>query len=269
MDDLDGRLARPGAELRFQDAGGDGPAVVLLHGAGMDRTAFAAQRTALADAGWRPIAVDLRGHGASVLDDDARFTIADAMGDIGALIDHLSLERPILVGHSLGGNLAQLFVRHHPERVGGLVVIGSTWNTGPLTFGERIGIRLAAPTLRMIPASRLPQMMAGASAVRPEAVAEIRTVFERMGKARFAEVWTATIGLVAPDPGYRTPVPLALIRGAEDATGNIATAMPRWAETDGAGEHVIPGAGHVVMLDAPEETSRVLLEVLSSLHGAP
>lgn len=268
MDDLDGRLPRPGAALRYRDAGGDGPAVVLLHGAGMDHTAFAAQRTALAEAGWRPIVVDLRGHGASALDAGALFTVADAVDDIGALIDHLALDRPILVGHSLGGNLAQLFVRHHPERVGGLVVIGSTWNTGPLTFGERLGIRLAGPTLRMIPSSRLPQMMAGASAVRPEAIAEIRRVFERMGKARFVGVWTAMIDLVAPDPAYRTPVPLALIRGARDTTGNIAIAMPRWAAADGATERVVPDAGHVVMLDAPDAASRALLDALASLHGA-
>lgn len=264
---LDRTLERPGAQLRFHDDGRPGMPLLLTHGAGMDHTSFLPQAEALGDAGHRVILWDMRGHGASSLSSGARFTAVDALDDLNALLDAVDIERAVLVGHSMGGNLSQEFVRRHPERAAGLIVIGATWNAGPLTALERFGMRLAAPTLALIPGSRLPRMMAQASAVRPEVVDEIEKTFARMPKSVFRDVWASTVSFVDPDAGYRTPVPLGLVRGAEDSTGNIATAMPRWAEHEGVPERAIPGAGHVVMLDAPSATSEALHSVLERMPG--
>jgi pimeloyl-ACP methyl ester carboxylesterase len=256
-------LTRPGAQIRYVDSGGSGTPVVLTHGAGMDRTMFAPQADALRRAGFRTVTPDLRGHGASTLAAGTRFTADDALADLTALLDHLQLEAPVLVGHSLGGNLSQALVRRHPERAGGLIVLDATWSAGPLTRLEQLVLPLAAPALALVPASRLPGLMARASAVTPSAIAATEEVFAAMGKRTFLDVWRATVSLVRPDPGYRTPVPLGLIRGEQDTTGNIASAMPRWAQAEGVEEQVIPGAGHVVTLDAPEATSSALREILA------
>src|SRR5690606_30367827 len=180
-----------------------------------------------------------------------RVTASDMLDDIAALLEHLDLPSSVLVGHSLGGNLAQELVRRHPQLVGGLVAIDCTWNTGPLSAIERFALRLAAPSLALIPARALPRFMASASAVTPAAVEALEAAFARMQKARFLDIWRATTALVAPDPGYRTPVPLTLIRGERDRTGNIATAMPDWARAEGIAEHVIPNAGTMPIRDAP------------------
>lgn len=253
----------PGAELRYA-TDGDGPDIVFLHGAGMDHTMFLPQAKALRRAGYRVILWDLRGHGASQMDLDARFTADDALRDIEALLEAVPLSRPVLIGHSLGGNLAQAFARRHPDRVAGIIVMDSTWNAGPLRRMERLGLRLAAPLLRAVPARKLPGLMARASAVTPEAIAETEAVFARMPKRRFIDVWRATASLIDPDPAYRTPVPLALMRGAEDRTGNIESATSAWARAENVAEHVIPDAGHIVTLDAPEPTSRALLDILAA-----
>lgn len=267
---LDRRLGRTGAEIAFADTGIEGPAVVLTHGAGMDHTMWEAQAAALADAGYRVIVWDLRGHGASALAPGTRFAALDALGDLAALLDECRVDEAVLVGHSLGGNLAQAFARSHPERVAGLVVVDSTWNAGPLSAPERLALRLAAPGLALVPARSLPGLMARASAVTPSAVARTEAVFARMPKRRFLDVWAATVSFVDPDPDYRSPVPLALVRGARDGTGNIATAMPRWAQVEGVAEHVVPDAGHVVTWDAPEATSRTLRQILDRWDlGAP
>lgn len=215
MAHLSDALHRPGALIRYSDSGGDGPAVVFTHGAGMDHTVFAPQLQAVRATGRRAIAHDLRGHGASALDDGIRFTAADALEDLAALLDALDLQHPVLVGHSLGGNLSQALVRRRPGRAGGLVVISAT-----------------------------------------------EAMFRRMPKRTFLDVWRATVSLVDPDPTYRTPVPLRLIRGADDRTGNIATAMSRWAAAEGVTENVIPHAGHVATLDAPEATTAALLTLV-------
>lgn len=260
---LTGTLARLGATLRYADSGGSGSAVLFTHGAGVDNTMFDAQFTAAQDAGYRAVTWDMRGHGESVLDEGTRFLATDATDDLAALITHLELRNPALVGHSLGGNLIQQFARQHPKTASALVVIDSTWNAGPLTLLERLSLRIAAPALAMIPASRLPMLMATASAVDPTAIEYARSCFARMSKPRFLDVWRATLSLVDPDPGRRSPVPVTLVRGAEDRTGNIMTAMPRWAAAEGVAEQVIADAGHISPLDAPDAVSAVILAALS------
>lgn len=256
------RLDRPGARVTFEDTGGDGVLVVLTHGAGMSREMFAPQVDALAGAGCRVVSWDLRGHGESPLEPGRRFAASDALDDLAALLRECGTPEVVLIGHSLGGNLSQAFARLQRHRVRGLIVMDSTWNAGPVSGLERIALRLAAPALACIPSRVLPGLMARASAVRPAAVAQTRSLFARMGKQGFLDVWRATVSLVDPDPGRRSPVPLALLRGAEDRTGNIARAMPRWAEAEGIAEHVIPAAGHIVTWDAPEATSEALVRIL-------
>ncbi|WP_406246133.1 alpha/beta fold hydrolase [Microbacterium sp. M] len=262
------RLVRPHAEIAFEDSGGGGLPVVLCHGAGMDRTMFAAQAAALTDAGFRVIAWDLPGHGESTLTAASRFAASDALDDLSALLDECRVDRAVLVGHSLGGNLVQAFVRANPHRTAGLIVIDSTWNAGPLAWWERLALRLAAPSLALVPAQRLPGLMARASAVTADAIARTEATFARMPKPVFLDVWRATVSFVDPDPAYRTPVPLALVRGALDRTGNIASAMPHWAKAEGVTEHVVPDAGHIVTWDAPDATSRVLVGILEEWGSA-
>ncbi|GAB3470055.1 alpha/beta fold hydrolase [Actinophytocola sediminis] len=259
---LDRRLARPTAEIAFATTAADGPAVVFIHGAGLDHTMFDTQVDALADSGYRVLTWDLRGHGESTLTPGTRFTAPDALADLAALLDECRVDQVALVGHSLGGNLAQAFVRAHPGRATGLIVLDSTWNTGPLSRFERSALRLAAPALALIPRRVLPGLMARASAVSPPAIARTEATFARMPKRAFLDVWRATVSFIDPDPGYRTPVPLALVRGAQDRTGNIATAMPRWATAEGITEHVIPNAGHLLTWDAPTATAHTLRHLL-------
>lgn len=266
----DRRIDRPGAVLAVSDPGGTGDPVVLTHGAGLDRTTFDAQADALTDAGFRVLAWDLRGHGRSTLAEGTRVEAADLLADLDALLRACEVRAPVLVGHSLGGNLAQALARARPDRVRGVCVVDAGWNTGPLTRTERLGLRLAAPMLSLIPARSLPRLLARASATTPAAVDRAEAVFARMPKARFLEVWRAVASFIEPDPGARSPVPLALVRGAEDRTGTIATAMPRWARAEGIAEHVIEGAGHIVTWDAPERSTHALLEIFDGwgLAGA-
>ena len=76
------------------------------------------------------------------------------------------------------------------------------------------------------------------------------------------------MSFVDPEPNYRTPIPLCLIRGSSDKTGNIATAMPRWADTEGVVEHVVPGAGHLVTQDAPDAVTAIIQSFLATIPNA-
>ncbi|WP_285704187.1 alpha/beta hydrolase [Microtetraspora sp. NBRC 16547] len=257
MVNISGVFRVAGCDLRYWDHPGEGIPVVFSHGAGADHVMFQAQADHLAGLGHRVITWDMRGHGAS-RPTGAPFTAARAIADLLALLEHLRLDRVVLAGQSLGGNLSQAVVRLHPEIALGLIVIGSAWNAAPLSRLERLLLRTAAPGLSMIPAGRLPAVLARASAITEGAREDARRAFSQLTKREFLDVWRATTDLLDPNPAYRTPVPLCLIRGELDRTGNIASGMPQWARVEGIDEIVIPGAGHIANQDAPDTVNAAI-----------
>lgn len=259
-------LALGRCTIHYRDSGGTGRAILFTHGAGADHVMFDAQYTFLAERGYRVVTWDQRGHGLSK--SEIPFTKERALDDLREMIGTLELERPILAGQSLGGNLSQELVRQHPESYSGLIVMDSAWNAGPLSRSDRFWLRLATPSLRLIPWRSLPRIMARASAATEAAKTDVERAFRQLDKRRFLDAWRATVGLLRPEPGYRTPVPLLLIRGAVDGTGTIAATMPRWAAAEGVDEHVVAGAGHMVTQDAPDEVN-ALIEQFLNKEGLP
>ena len=112
-----------GQRIRFEDSGGDGPAVILSHGFLMDREMFAPQVDALASA-FRVITWDERGFGETQFD-GRPFTYWDSARDCLALLDHLQIDRAVLGGMSQGGFLSMRAALLAPERVAALVLIDS------------------------------------------------------------------------------------------------------------------------------------------------
>lgn len=102
----------------------DAPMLFMLHGWGDVSATFQFVVDALAG-DWRVIAPDWRGHGKSGRGADA-FWFPDYLGDLDALLRQYSAHQPVrLVGHSMGGNIAQLYAGLRPERVAGVVAIES------------------------------------------------------------------------------------------------------------------------------------------------
>jgi 3-oxoadipate enol-lactonase len=98
-----------------------GPSLMLLHGlAATASLNWFSSFSALAR-DHHVVALDHRGHGRGIRDGRA-FTLEDAADDVVALADVLGIERFIPVGYSMGGPIAQLIWRRHPERVCGLVL---------------------------------------------------------------------------------------------------------------------------------------------------
>jgi pimeloyl-ACP methyl ester carboxylesterase len=91
----------------------DAPAVLLLHGGGQTRHAWHATAANLADAGWRAIAVDLRGHGESTHPRPPAYALEDFAADVRALLATIADGASVLVGASLGG-LASLLALTEP-----------------------------------------------------------------------------------------------------------------------------------------------------------
>jgi 3-oxoadipate enol-lactonase len=112
--------------VRTIDGPPGAPTVLLLHGwiasGGLNwLSAFAplAQR-------YRVIAPDMRGHGRGIRT-RRRFRLADCADDMAALLEHLEADPAIVVGYSMGGPIAQLLWRRHPDAVAGLVLCATSY----------------------------------------------------------------------------------------------------------------------------------------------
>lgn len=120
------RLDTPADDLALTvDDGGEGPAVVLLHGLGGAKELWSETLAALRVAGFRAIAYDHRGHGGSS-DALPPWTIGDLADDLRQVLDGRGIERAAIVGHSMGGRAIFAFALRHPERIWALVAVGGT-----------------------------------------------------------------------------------------------------------------------------------------------
>ena len=114
----------PGIRLAADTFGApDAPTVLMLHGGGQTRHAWHATATNLADAGWRAITVDLRGHGESTHPRPPAYALEDFAADVRALIASTAAN-PVVIGASLGGIASLLAITETPEApVAGLVLV--------------------------------------------------------------------------------------------------------------------------------------------------
>ena len=123
-----GRIVHvPGlGELFVRDSGGPGAPVLLLHGwmFPADLNWFRCYRP-LIDAGHRVLAVDHRGHGRGLRSYED-FSLERCAGDAAALVRHLGCGPVLAVGYSMGGPIAQLMAREHPEQVAGMVLCATS-----------------------------------------------------------------------------------------------------------------------------------------------
>jgi pimeloyl-ACP methyl ester carboxylesterase len=114
---------RDGVKLAFAETGSGSPPIVLVHGWTCNHTYFAPQRDHWAKR-HRVVSVDLRGHGQS---DKPKgpYTIAGFADDVAWLCRELGLEKPVVVGHSMGGMTAIELAARHPELPSAIVACDS------------------------------------------------------------------------------------------------------------------------------------------------
>jgi pimeloyl-ACP methyl ester carboxylesterase len=133
-----------GIRLNIAEAGTGGRPLLLVHGFTGAKEDFTEWLDALADAGWHAVANDNRGHGASSKpDDEAGYSFELLADDLLALANQLwGPDAPfVLLGHSMGGMVAQVVALRSPDRLAGLVLMDTLH--GPLPFITRADVDAA------------------------------------------------------------------------------------------------------------------------------
>ena len=150
-----GRFVDLGGErLHYLDEG-QGPPVVMIHGLGGQSAHFTHSLTERLKADFRLIVVDRPGAGHSPRGREAPANVRAQATTIAKLIRHLKLERPLIVGHSLGGAIALALALDHPDCVGALALIA------PLTHPQEQvpeafkGLVIQSPAMRRLVANTI------------------------------------------------------------------------------------------------------------------
>ena len=138
-------------EIAYLDEG-EGEPIVLVHGFASNKEVnwvYPTWVSELKKHGRRVIAFDNRGHGqSSKLYDPDEYQISTMAGDLGALLDHLAIERADVMGYSMGARITAYVARRQPARLRSAILgglgIGLVQGGGP---GENVAAALEAPSL--------------------------------------------------------------------------------------------------------------------------
>jgi pimeloyl-ACP methyl ester carboxylesterase len=240
---------------------GEGPPIVLVHGAAADARMWRPQLAALAGE-FTVVAWDEPGAGRSS-DVPADFVLADYADCLAALLEALDLGRAHVVGLSWGGTVALELYRHRPELAASLILVDTYagWK-GSLPEDEvqaRVeGFRkmLAAPDHLFDPTPP------GLFAADPPP--EVVSLMEAMAADVRRESMRTTLPLMAEadqrDLLSRIAVPTLLIWGELDARAPLTVAHQFETAVPDATLVVIPGAGHMSNLEQPERFNQAVRE---------
>ncbi|MBM3662007.1 MAG: alpha/beta fold hydrolase [Actinobacteria bacterium] len=248
---------------------GEGPTVVLLHGFAQDRRCWGPLAPALS-AGRTVVTVDLPGHGAS-----AAFAHADLDRTV-ELLDATLVDVPDpldVVGYSMGGRVALTWLCARPERIGRLVTIGATGGIEDArqraerrTIDER---RAAAVEHDGVDAfvewwlgqemfARLPDWAHFDEERRSNTAAGLAGSLRHAGTGAMRPLWSQLA-----DVGRSTdPVSVLAIAGEADPT--FVGHAERIAASLGGTARIVPGAGHAVHLERPEECVEAVIGFLGA-----
>ncbi|WP_214367256.1 alpha/beta fold hydrolase [Pseudonocardia sp. H11422] len=257
-----GRWVRSGAlRLHVLDYGGDGVPLVVLPGITSPAVTMDFVARELTDLA-RPIVVDVRGRGLS--DAGGSYSLEDYADDTLAVIDGLGLERPLLLGHSMGARIAAVTAARGTALRGTVLVDPPMSGPGrgpyPTTLEAFLG-----------------QL---ADAKRGTDADEVATAWPRWPR-REQELrarWLASCdetAIAATHAGFETedffdawpavPAPTVLVHGADSPVVTAAGVAEAKAANPGARIVEIPDAGHMVFWDNPEVALRLTREALTHL----
>lgn len=266
--DLEQTLARfPERSCRAGDGAvswresGSGSAIVLLHGISSGAASWVQQLAGLSE-GFRMIAWNAPGYGASSPLAEETPLASDYAKVLGQLVDALSLDAFTLVGHSLGALMAAAYAQAHPQRVQRLVLMSPARGyakAGAEERERRYNDRIAK--LERLGPEGLARERAAAllsPAASPEAVAWVAWNMRRLHPGGYRQAaWMLThddIGLYAD--GYTGPV--TVVSGAADTITPVERCKAVAGLFTAATYESMPGLGHALYLEDPAQINPLL-----------
>lgn len=255
------------SNLNFLDPNPTGePAVLLLHGLGVNASSWTLQFPPLIEAGFRPLAPDIPGFGASRYDGRGWSLKRIAAALVGWL-DELATGPVHVVGISMGGAIAQQLVLDHPTHVKNLVLVSSFAALRP----ERPeGWVYLIRRVLLVIFKGIPEQAVFASYrlfPEPEQEPLRKLLVEQITQADPSAYKGAMRALALFDSRKQLrhiKAPTLVISGEKDGTATPFAQKTLAQGIPNAHQIIIPGAGHAVSVDHPEEFNKAMMAFLQA-----
>ena len=246
------------------------PALVLVHGFGGSTFGWRAVMAPLAARGWHVVALDLPGFGLSEKSWSFDYDHETQARYVLATMDQLGVERAVIVGHSMGGNVAAWIAALAPERVAGLALVDAAI-VGPARSGAPAAALLSMPPLRRLARVAVRSAFSEAtfgtllrSAFAVQSAATPATIAGYAASARLPDWDLALLGIIR-DAGKNalprplseivanggTPIRTFILWGASDSWVPPSAGEALHAQLPDAQYVVLPDVGHVAFEEAP------------------
>jgi pimeloyl-ACP methyl ester carboxylesterase len=263
-------LERPGVRLVYEVTG-EGPAVVLIHGFGLDMRMWDPQVGPLA-VRFRVVRYDCRGFGASgPFDPAVPYTHA---GDLVALLDHLDIGDAVLVGLSFGGQVALQTTLADPARVRGLALLdavldGVPWDPESAQALDEVARRVQAGGVLAGREAWLAHPLFAAARERPDLASALAVMVAGYPGQHWLgqDSHRQTRSPIDVLEGMITPVLVAV--GERDVPGFREMSAVLARRIPGATHHVVAGAGHMISMEQPAAVNELLIRFAMDASWTP
>ncbi|WP_168160156.1 alpha/beta fold hydrolase [Corynebacterium sp. HMSC29G08] len=255
----------PHGEIRYwvsRTAGKDRPWLVFLPGMLTDHRLFGAQLTHFAGKA-NTFVWDAPAHGMSRPYELSAISVDRIARELIAILSTEGITRPVLVGQSFGGVVAQRVMQCEPALASGFIGIGTMpltreyWN--PLLIA---GLKHVGPLLHLRTWDKILDHAPRETSHTAKAQGLTRTMLKEYTKSEYVALADVTFKAVARGVGkqkpWQLPCPTALVVGEYDRTGGIGEMGKRWAADEGLALHVIPEAAHNTNADNPAAVNAII-----------
>jgi pimeloyl-ACP methyl ester carboxylesterase len=243
---------------------GEGPALLLIHGFGGQTFQYRRQVPYFART-HRVIVPDLKGFGYSERDANAGLSHSDQVAMLRTLLDRLGITRVSIVGHSMGGAIAQRFAATYPEMVDALVLAASMPADGRPRSPRLPGV-LLRPVLPLVAGAAASRLLAAGFDDPSLLTDEVREEYVR--PARIKGSMDGLMQMMCdvrsdqPVDLARITMPVLLLFGAHDPVAPLGMAKQIRQRIPQARLTVIERAAHLLLEEQPDACNRAMADFL-------
>ncbi len=250
---------------RFEVLEGPGPAVLLVHGLGLNRHMWQWQRNALAER-YTVISYDLFGHGESP-PPPATPSLTLFSGQLQRLIDEVDVRKAAIAGFSLGGMIARRFAMDHGSRLWALAILHSAHKRDRAAHDaiqSRVHQARREGPAATVDAALERWFSKSFHRSNPETMHKVRDWVMANSKDVYPDIYQVLVDgvdeLIAPSPAIQCPT--LVMTGSEDYGNSVEMTHAIAAEIDGAKTVILPGLRHMAMAENPALFNSELLNFL-------
>ncbi|MFK7939880.1 MAG: alpha/beta fold hydrolase [Roseovarius sp.] len=247
-----------------------GPAVVLIHGLGLNREVWQWTLPALADR-YDVLVYDLYGHGRSDAPPEVP-SLSLFSRQLAEVMDTNGIARAVIVGFSLGGMICRRFAADYPDKAAGLAILNSPHTRTPeaqAAIVKRVDQAAGEGPSATVEAALERWFTDAYRAQNPDVMSTVRSWVMANDIAIYPTIYRVLADGVAEIAGVPLTLPTLVLTGEEDYGNGPEMTHAIAAEIDGAQALVLPGLRHMALAEDPEAVNTPLRAFLDRVTGAP